>query len=316
MTREGPGSAFARDVAEGLARHPKEIPPRYFYDEVGSLLFEVICRLPWYPITRAERSLLFGAAGEIASLVGRPLTLLELGPGSGQKLLLVAEAARRQGEPVSVHLVDLSETALEASKKTLSPLDLPVTGHLRSFEDGLREAAGGRGTAALLVLFLGSNIGNLDFPAAGAFLHEIRSVLRPGDALLLGADLVKPEPELILAYDDPLGVTAAFNKNLLDRMNRELGATFDLSAFAHRAIWNGDASRVEMHLVALRSLCVEVPAAGCVARFEKGEILFTESSYKYEVPQLTALAEGAGLFRAGLWVDETAGFALALFRAG
>ena len=313
MTGEDLTAAFARDAAEGLARRPKEIPPRYFYDEVGSLLFEVICRLPWYPITRAERAILSRAAAEIVSHLARPLTLLELGPGSGQKLRIVANAAARRGGPVAVHLVDLSEAALAATERTLSGLGLPVASHRASFEEGLREAAAVRGAGALLVLFLGSNIGNLDFSAADAFLRDIRNVLSPGDGLLLGVDLVKPERELILAYDDPLGVTAAFNKNLLARMNRELKANFDLNSFAHRAVWNPAASRVEMHLRALRPLCVSVPAAGCVARFEEGEILFTESSYKYERPQVAALGEGAGFREAGLWLDETARFAVALF---
>jgi L-histidine N-alpha-methyltransferase len=313
MTDEGGRTAFAREVAEGLARRPKEIPPKYFYDETGSLLFEVICRLPWYPITRAELALLGRMAAEVTSRLARPLTLLELGPGSGGKLRIVAEAAARQGGPLSVHLVDLSEAALATAARTLSPLRLPVTRHLASFEDGLAAAARGGRAGALLVLCLGSNIGNFDVPAAEAFLRQIRSVLSPGDGLLLGVDLVKPEADLILAYDDPLGVTAAFNKNLLVRMNRELGADFDLTAFVHRAVWNPAASRVEMHLVALRPLCVNVPAAASLARFETGEILFTESSYKYGVDGVTALGEAAGFRPAGFWRDGTAGFALALF---
>ncbi len=308
-------SAFARDVAAGLAQRPKEIPPKYFYDDLGSLLFEAICLLPWYPITRAERSLLEEVAGEIVSGLGAPLTLLELGPGSGQKLALVGGAAARKGALASIRLVDLSEAALAASARTLSPLGVPVTGHRLPFEEGLGVAAQGRREGALLVLFLGSNIGNLDFGRAGAFLGAIRSVLSPGDGLLLGADLVKPARELLLGYDDPLGVTAAFNRNLLARMNRELGADVDLAAFSHRAVWNVAASRVEMHLVARRPMCVTVPAAGCVARFEAGEILFTESSYKYEVPQLAALGEGAGFRRSRLWIHEASRFALALFVA-
>ncbi len=316
MSGLDPRSAFARDVAAGLARHPKEIPPKYFYDDLGSVLFEAICLLPWYPITRAERSLLERSAGEIVSGLGRPLALLELGPGSGQKLSLVAGAAARKGALASIRLVDVSEAALAASARTLSPLGVPVTGHRLPFEEGLRVATRGPREGALLVLFLGSNIGNLDFGEAEAFLRGIRSVLSPGDGLLLGADLVKPERELLLAYDDPLGVTAAFDKNLLARMNRELGADFDLGAFSHRAVWNVAASRVEMHLVAARAMCVSVPAAGCVARFEEGEILFTESSYKYEVPQLAALGESAGFRPSGLWLHEASRFALALFLAG
>jgi L-histidine N-alpha-methyltransferase len=190
-----------------------------------------------------------------------------------------------------------------------------VTGHCAPFEEGLRNAAREPREGALLVLFLGSNIGNLDFAASAAFLGEIRSVLSPGDGLLLGVDLVKPERELLLAYDDPLGVTAAFNKNLLARMNRELGADFDPACFDHRAVWNAAASRVEMHLVARRPVSVTVPAAGCAARFAEGEILFTESSYKYEMPQVTAMGEKSGFREAARWLDETSRFALVHFRA-
>jgi len=304
---------FARDVAEGLAREPKTIPPQYFYDDLGSLLFEAICRLPWYTITRAELALLTSAAPEIAAHLPRPLTLLELGPGGGQKLALVAEAAVAAGR-VAVQLVDVSEEALTLATATLARLPVAVTCYRASFEEGLRAAAAQR-DGTTLVLFLGSNIGNLDMAEAAAFVREIRRALRPGDGFLLGADLIKPERDLRLAYDDPLGVTAAFNKNVLIRMNRELGASFDPIDFRHHALWNPAESRMEMHLVAQRDVDVEVPLAGCRARLQEGESLFTECSYKYDPARLKALVEDAGFRLARRFVDGTAHFALLLFEA-
>jgi L-histidine Nalpha-methyltransferase len=171
----------------------------------------------------------------------------------------------------------------------------------------MNERADAGGT---LVLFLGSNIGNFDPPGADAFLRGIHGAMTPGDAILLGADLVKPEHELVLAYDDPLGVTAAFNKNLLVRANRELGADFDVDAFAHRAVWNGDASRVEMHLVSLRRQDVHLRAARVDTTFEAGETIWTESSYKYRPADLLAMLDRAGFSALDQWVAE--GFALTL----
>jgi L-histidine Nalpha-methyltransferase len=164
-----------------------------------------------------------------------------------------------------------------------------------------------------LVAFLGSNIGNFDRPGADALLRGIRSTVGRGSALLLGTDLVKPEPELLLAYDDPLGVTAAFNRNLLVRINRELGANFDVRAFAHRATWNADASRMEMHLVSTQRQHVRIPGADLVLTFEAGETIWTESSYKYRVEDLAPMLSPAGFTVAGQWVDD--GFALTLATA-
>ena len=167
----------------------------------------------------------------------------------------------------------------------------------------------------MLVLFLGSNIGNFDPPAAHDFLTQIRGALRPGDALLLGADLVKPEAELVLAYDDPLGVTAAFNKNLLVRINRELLADFDLTSFDHRAIWNEAKSRIEMHLVSRRAQEVAIPRADCIVSFRRGEHIWTESSYKYTIEEVVQRGERAGFRSREQWVDGDARFALTLFVA-
>jgi len=167
----------------------------------------------------------------------------------------------------------------------------------------------------MLALFLGSNIGNFDPPGADEFLRTIRRALEPGDALLIGADLVKPERDLLLAYDDPLGVTAAFNRNLLVRVNRELDADFDLDAFEHRAIWNAGESRVEMHLVSRRSQHVRIQASGLDLLLQAGETIWTESSYKYRAPEIVEMLRGAGFREIDQWVDAPDAFALTLVAA-
>lgn len=308
---------FAREVARDLALVPKQIQSKYLYDALGSSLFESICRLPWYRITRAEARLLTRCAAEIVAPIADPVTLLELGCGSGEKVALLAEALRNRRRRVAIHLIDISPAALEQSERTLGALEhVSVVGHRATYEEGLRHAARERpSTGNLLVLFLGSNIGNFDPPASQEFLSEIRRALRPGDALLLGADLVKPVADLLLAYDDPLGVTAAFNRNVLVRMNRELGANFDLSSFAHRAVWNAIDRRVEMHLVSLRPQIVSIPTAGIDVTFEDGESIWTESSYKYDPREIVEIAAAAGFGSHGQWIDPAARFALTLFVA-
>lgn len=308
---------FAEDVRRDLRLSPKQLQSKYLYDGLGSSLFEAICFLPWYRITRAEGRLLRRVAGELVEACADPVTLVELGCGSGEKVALIAEALRSRRRAVSVHLIDVSPVALEHSERALGRLDyVSVVGHRATYEEGLRRAAGGRpAPGSILVLFLGSNIGNFDSPAAEGFLGEIRSALRPGDALLLGADLVKPERDLLLAYDDPLGVTAAFNKNLLERMNRELLADFDLAAFAHRAVWNAALSRVEMHIVSLADQTVSIPRADCTVRFAAGEAIWTESSYKYTPEQVVSLCVSAGFRRRDQWIDPEARFSLTMFVA-
>jgi L-histidine N-alpha-methyltransferase len=308
---------FARDVRRDLALTPKQLQSRYLYNGLGSALFEAICRLPWYRITRAEGRLLARFATEMVEPLQDPITLVELGCGSGEKLALIAEALRGRRKRVLVHLIDISPDALELSERTLGGLEhVSVVGHRATYEVGLRHAASQRPAAGtMLVLFLGSNIGNFDTPAAEEFLADIRSDLRPGDGLLLGVDLVKPEHELMLAYDDPLGVTAAFNKNLLARMNTELLADFDLSAFAHRAVWNPIESRVEMHLESLRAQTVHLPRAECAVEFARGERIWTESSYKYDPDQIVRMGREAGFRLHQQWIEPDARFAVALFVA-
>lgn len=304
-------------MARDLALTPKQIQSKYLYDALGSSLFESICRLPWYRITRAESRLLARFASEMVAPLEDPVTLLELGSGSGEKVAVLAEALRNRRRRVAIHLVDISPAALELSERTLGALEhVSVVGHRATYEDGLRRAARERPQeGGLLVLFLGSNIGNFDSPASLEFLGEIRRALRPGDALLLGADLVKPVEELLLAYDDPLGVTAAFNKNLLVRMNRELDAQFDLSAFVHRAVWNPVHRRVEMHLVSVRPQTVPIGRAGVEVKLEDGESIWTESSYKYEPREVVELVSSAGFSSHEQWIEPAARFALTLFLA-
>lgn len=308
---------FADDVRRDLALTPKQIQSKYLYNGLGSCLFEAICRLPWYRIARAEGRLLSRWAGQMVAPLTDPLTLVELGCGSGEKIAMLAEALRNRRRPVSVHLIDISPVALELSERTLGRLEhVSVMGHRATYEEGLRRAAAERsGESTMLVLFLGSNIGNFDPPAAHDFLSEIRRALRPGDALLLGADLVKPEKDLLLAYDDPLGLTAAFNKNLLLRINTELLADFDLKAFDHRAVWRKAERRVEMHLVSRRAQEVRIPRADCTVRFRPGEFIWTENSYKYSAEEVVARGQAVGFRSREQWIESDARFALTLFLA-
>jgi len=309
---------FAADVVRDLQRTPKQLQARYLYDALGSSLFDAICRLPWYRITRAEARLLRRHAPELAAAVPGWLddpTIVELGCGNGEKLEVVLTAI--PDAPIDVHLIDISPDALQGTTARLAGLShVSVTQHEAPYEVGLewvRPLLRGRGPA--LVLFLGSNIGNFDRPVAESLLRSIRHALQPGSALLLGADLVKPRRTLILAYDDPLGVTAAFNKNLLVRINRELGADFDLGAFEHRAIWNEAEQRVEMHLVSLHTQEVRLGGGAVMIRFEAGETIWTESSYKYTEDSIADLGLRTGFTVSTQWIEPEARFALTLFEA-
>jgi L-histidine Nalpha-methyltransferase len=313
---------FATDVRRDLALSPKQLQSKYLYDALGSSLFEAICRLPWYRITRAERRLLELHAGDVIDLLcgsepGIVPQLVELGCGSGEKLVILAEALQAAGRRGRVHLIDISSQALEQSERTLGRLrHVSVVGHRDTYEVGLRRVAASRDAGnPMLVLLLGSNIGNFDAPAADEFLQRIRAAIAPGDSLLLGADLVKPERDLLLAYDDPLGVTAAFNRNLLVRINRELAGNFDVDAFAHRATWNAGVQRIEMHLESLADQTVRIGAADTTVSFTRGERIWTESSYKYDAAQIEEMGVLAGFAPTHQWIEPSARFALTLFTA-
>ena len=310
---------FANEVKRDLSLTPKQLQSKYLYDALGSSLFEAICRLPWYRITRAESRLLAAHSHDIVDALHeeRGSTIVELGCGSGEKLLLLAEALQSRGHSARVHLIDISSQALEQTEQRLNGLrHFSVVGHQSTYEEGLRRAVAARdGHKPLLVLLLGSNIGNFDTPAAAAFLDRIHDALAPGDLLLLGADLVKNELELLDAYDDPLGVTAAFNLNLLVRINRELGGNFDLASFVHRAVWKPEQQRIEMHLVSLDDQEVRIPASGLTVSFKRGEWIWTESSYKYTPDQIVDMGAEAGFATRDQWIDDEARFALTLFTA-
>jgi dimethylhistidine N-methyltransferase len=301
---------FAAEVTEYLQRHPRQLPSKYFYDPLGTALFEAICRLPWYRITRAESALLARHAGEILAAAGTT-DLVELGCGSGEKLATLLTGS---GSTVgTIQLIDISGAALEMARAQLAPLAGTILTHQGSYEEGLLRVAARRSDRPLLVAFLGSNIGNFDPPAGHALLRRIRQTLRPGDALLLGSDLAKPVRDLLLAYDDPLQVTAAFNRNLLRRINDELGGTFELAGFAHRACWNRSASRIEMHLVSVQPQTVRIAATGLEVDFAAGESIWTESSYKYEPEAIVRGGFAAGFRDTTQWIDAEARFALTRF---
>ena len=274
---------FVGDVEYYLTLQPRQLPSRYFYDALGSALFDAICELPWYRITRAEIGLLERYGQTIFAHAGAVSRIVELGPGNGAKLKTLVEAARPRRRGLALHLIDVSPTALDRASRALDMLDgVRIVTHASTYEVGLADVASETDASGrTLALFLGSNIGNFDRPGGASFLREFRGALGRGDTLLVGADLVKPEPELLLAYDDPLGVTAAFNRNLLVRINRELDGEVDLDGFAHRVVWNEAESRVEMHLVSLRRQRVSVPAAHVDFMMDEGETIWTESSYKY-----------------------------------
>lgn len=314
---ESPATAFAADVQYYLMQDPRQLPSRYLYDPLGSALFEAICRLPWYRVTLAEKRLLARHGGSILREAKPLSTIVELGAGSGEKLALLVGKVTPGRDPLDVHLVDISPTALDAASRVLEGLDgVRLTAHRGTYEEGLWEVRDDlHGPGRALVLFLGSNIGNYDPPGANAFVRGVRSHLRAGDMLLLGTDLVKPERDLLLAYDDPLGVTAAFNRNLLVRINRELGGDFDVEAFRHEAVWNASESRIEMHLVSRSAQQVQVEGAGITFRMRRGERIWTESSYKFQPGDIGCSLESAAFRVRRQWVDSADQFALTLAEA-
>lgn len=302
---------FAADVAAGLSQPQKTLPPKYFYDAEGSRLFEAITELQEYYPTRTETALLRTHAAEISGLIPEGAALVEFGSGASVKTRIVLDAAPQ----LSVYApIDISPEALAAAAEAIAR-DYPgltVAPLLDDFTRALKlpEETQGR---PVVGFFPGSTIGNFTVDEAQAFLAGARRLLGPGASFLVGIDLVKPERELVAAYDDPVGVTAAFNKNLLARMNRELGANFDLDAFRHRAIWNARASRIEMHLESLRDQ--EVEACGRRFRFRAGETLHTENSHKFTVEGFARLASQAGWTLQREWTNATPAFAIVDLRA-
>lgn len=309
LTLGGDSNAFASDVRAGLTRTAKALPPKYFYDELGSRLFEAICWLPEYYLTRAESEILQTNAVEIVSSIEGPVRLLELGSGSAEKTRYLIEALLARQPDLHYLPVDISDSSLELASQRLLRLypGLRITAFAADYFTAL-QALGTQVPAdsrcRTVAVFLGSNIGNFGRDESRDFLRAVRKLLRPQDALLLGADLKKSPEVLIPAYDDALGVTAAFNLNLLTRINRELDGNFDVKEFHHSAIYNDDLGRVEIHLVSRGPQIVRIRAIDLEADFEKGETIRTENSYKFDLDQLSVLARDTGFGLAKTWFDS------------
>lgn len=308
-------SPFAADVAEGLSSTVKHLSPRYFYDDLGSALFEAITLLPEYGLTRADERVLRRHAPELACLVGGVSLVGELGSGSGRKTAYILEALRARQANLRYSPIDVSGAALESCRKELSHLST-VSLICADWLEGVERITESRaGDEPLLLLFLGSSIGNLDRGAMAKFLSQLRALLRPGDYFLLGADLVKDVDKMRAAYDDPTGVTAAFNKNLLKRINRELNGHFDLRAFDHEVRWDAFNRRIEMHLLAWKEQDVYIGDIGRRFHFEAGETIWTESSHKFTELELEALANGSGFTPRKTWIDIEWALAETLWQA-
>jgi len=308
---------FAEDIRAGLDRTgQKELPSKYFYDAVGSALFETISVMPEYGLTRADERVLRRHAGDLAELVAAPVIVCELGSGSGKKTRWILEALSRR-ERVFYYPIEISASALASCERELAQVDgVSVLGIESEYLDGLSEVAAKRKKGThLLVLFLGSTIGNFDSGADRRFLQSVRQTLIPGDSLLLGADLVKPLDQLLAAYDDPAGVTAAFNLNLLARINRELDADFNLRQFEHVARFNGSTSSIEMHLRSKKQQTVTIARAEFMVQFREGETIWTESSHKYSADELKTVAAASGFDCKEQWIDQDWQFSESLFIA-
>jgi L-histidine Nalpha-methyltransferase len=298
--------SVADEVRAGLAGPgPKRLPSHLLYDELGSALFEAITHLPEYGLTRADERILCRNARDIVRAAGASVEVAELGSGSGRKTRWILEALAPE-RPTRYFPIDLSTTALARCRVELSDIERVRIDPIEAdYLEGLTRAARETGPfQRLLVLFLGSTIGNFEPREAEAFLGRVRATLRPRDALLLGTDLVQSPSRLLRAYDDALGVTAAFNRNLLVRLNRELDAGFDVSRFEHEARWNEAECRVEMHLVARGAERVTIGSLGLTIELEPGETIWTESSYKYPPGGAAALGARAGFTPRGTWTNE------------
>ncbi len=312
-----PALEFAADVRNSLGKPlQRELPSKYLYDDVGSALFEVIAALPEYGLTRAGERLLRRHALDIVERIPSPVSVAELGSGGGRNTRWVLEALSRR-QATNYYPIDISYAALERCERELSNIkSISIVGFERAYLDGLLEAVARRREGELfLVLFLGSTIGNFDRPAADEFLREVRSILFPGDFLLLATDLLKPVAVLLQAYDDPIGATAAFNLNLLARINRELGADFDLAQFRHVARYDEDEQRIEMHLRSMSRQRIHIARAGFTFELLPGETIWTESSHKYDLADLPRMAARTGFRCDAQWVDQEWPFASNLWVA-
>jgi dimethylhistidine N-methyltransferase len=306
---------FAAAVCAGLAARPRSLPWQYFYDQRGSELFERICRLPEYYVTRTEDAILRDHAAATVAGWAQPPTVIELGSGSATKTQRLIGAALAAYGTLHYVPIDVSATILEESAEALLGRfpGLRVTGYVADYQTALARAAA-EVVGPKLVVFLGSSLGNYTTDEAVSLLGRIAQIMGPDDRLLLGLDLAKDRALLEAAYDDAQGVTAQFNRNLLARINRELGADFDLDQFTHRACYRPELGRVEMHLVSRRDQVVEIARAGLRVRLASGEAIHTESSHKYTRETLRLLAERSGLREEAFWVDREGRFRLQRWR--
>lgn len=308
-----PRARFARDVEAGLSRRPKVLPCVYFYDRIGSLIFEKICRQPEYYCTRAEAEILKRRSAEIAASCRSPVRVVELGSGNSAKTRILIDSFIDSGKPVRYCPIDISADILKESSEALdrSYTLLKVQPIVASYEDGLDRLDPSDGTT--LLLWLGSSIGNFEPTSAAEFLRRVSGRLATGDRLLVGIDLIKDPAALEAAYNDRAGVTASFNLNLLARINRELNGDFRLNHFRHRAVFNPGKGRVEMYLVSRCKQSVHIGALDLTVSFSPGESVHTENSYKYTIDGIRALGENAGLHQLGQWLDSGERFSLNIF---
>lgn len=311
LTHRAPvGNPLLDDVRRGLMKRQKELPPKYFYDQRGSELFEAITRVPEYYLTRAERRLLAAWMLPLMATL-KPRVLVELGAGSGDKTRLILRAMRAAGNARRYVPVDLSGDFLAQSAERLRA-EFPWLAVEPRVADFTRDLVTPGGDGPAVFAFLGSTIGNLAPAEAGALLRTVRRAMRPCDRFLLGADLhTKPVERIERAYNDRAGVTAAFNRNMLVRLNRELGARFEVDGFEHRATWSWAHHRIEMHLVATREQRVAIPGLGVVG-FHEGESILTETCAKYDRPQLEELLHSSGMSIERWLVDTEDQYALVL----
>jgi len=305
---------MAREVREGLSATPKRLPSKLFYDEIGSALFEQITELPEYYLTRTERAIFEDYAAEILEAAGPSLTLVELGAGTASKTCILIEELLQLQSRALFYPIDVSPSALNEAVRQMA-LQFPqlrVSPIVADYTGGVPALA--RISGRKLVLYIGSSIGNFEPPQAVGMLRRIRRSLRASDALLLGTDLAKSSKILLPAYDDAQGVTARFNKNILDRLNRELEADFDVDAFKHIALWNKHCSRMEIYLESTAKQSVFVPAINMDVHFAAGERLHTENSYKYTDHMVNTILRESGFALERTWTDPKRWFGVHLAR--
>ena len=317
LVRFDPSAGFAEDVRQGLTAKPKCLSPKYFYDELGSQLFDAICLTPEYYLTRAENEIIERYVDEIVSAISGEKTLLEMGSGSASKTRLIIEALLKKQSSLLFMPVDISASALESSSRILlqSFPRLSIEAYAAEYFDALAVLSERQPRGRTLALFLGSNISNFGREEAPKFLRALRRVLKTGDALLLGADLKKDRSILEPAYDDALGLTAAFNLNLLARVNRELDGNFDLRSFKHHAFYNDEIGRVEIYIESIAAQTVTIGKLNLEVRFDAGERIHTENSYKYDLSGIAQLANDTGYTCTRSWLDSRERFSSNLLLA-